>query len=400
MTLGFTGVVWFPRGATWNSTALNAGIGPAGFAAAGTAWSAVATGLTDATATVTKVMTELRVGWEGVASDAALAKLAPFLTWTEQAAAVATATAAKAGVEAAAHTIARATMPSLAEIAAVKAATVAAHTVGGSLAGAGAAAEAADKAMDLRAALVMEAYESASSIVSVQQGFSPPPPLANAGGAAPPDAPVAPVPQNTLLSDFAVNPAQAAQAALGTVLAQAQSPTVVAAASQVGAIAGTGVSTVAGAASALAPAAAAIGGSRFGDAGAPTVTGAAPEARAGGSARTVGAAGYSGGPGRGGPAGAPRITLPEGWGGATGTGGSGIAGRGAAMGAVPGLEPAPVARVEAAAAARPGHLGAPLGAGASQGAEDEEHRTPGYLKSFEHFEDGRVVIPSVIGGDR
>ncbi|EOM76242.1 PPE family protein [Rhodococcus rhodnii LMG 5362] len=39
----------------------------------------------------------------------------------------------------------------------------------------------------------------------------------------------------------------------------------------------------------------------------------------------------------------------------------------------------------------------PRGAHAS-GEDDDEHDTPEYLKSFEHFSDGRTVIPSVIGG--
>lgn len=38
--------------------------------------------------------------------------------------------------------------------------------------------------------------------------------------------------------------------------------------------------------------------------------------------------------------------------------------------------------------------------GAARGAgEDELHHTPDYLRGFEHFGDGRVVIPSVIGAD-
>ncbi|MFD4294632.1 PPE domain-containing protein [Rhodococcus sp. NPDC058505] len=396
MTMGFTGVVWFPRGATWNSTALNAGPGPAPLAAAGAAWSAIATGLTDATATVTKVMAELRVGWEGVASDAALSKLAPFQAWTQQAAVLAAETAAKAGAQATAHTVARATMPSLAEIAAVKAAQVAAHTVGGSLAGAGAATEAADRALDLRAALVMEAYESASNSVAVPQGFAPPPPLAGGTVAAPAEPARAAVPQGPALTDVAVTPAQAV---LGAVLTQAQNPAVAATASHLGTIAGTAVGAVAGPTASMASAAApvfggaAFGGAAFGGMGAGGAAGAMSP-RTGGGPRPVGsvaAAGVTGG-------GAARITLPDGWG-ARGSEAQAVAGRGTAALAAPGVEPV-AAPAAGDAAARTGPVGAPVGAGTGRATDDEEHRTPDYLKSFEHFDDGRLVIPSVIGGDR
>lgn len=400
MTVGFTGVIWFPRGATWNSTALNAGIGPVGFSAASAAWTAIGSGLADATATVTKVMADLAAGWEGVASDAALAKLAPFQAWTQEATATAATTAAKAAAEAAAHTVARTAMPSAAEIAAVKAAKVAAHTVGGSLAGAGAAAEAADRALDLRAALVMEAYESASAIVAVPQSFTPPPPLATgSGGAA--TAPPPAVPAQTLLSDFAVNPAQAAQTALGAVLAQAQNPTVVAAASQAGtlagsglSLAGTGLNAVAGAGAALAPAA--LGGGVRGGPPDGGATGMRPgrdvRAAVGGSGteRTVvGAAGYGVGVGTG----SSRVALPEGWG-----GGATATGRGAPVTGLP--TGAEAVTSEPGAGARSGPVGgAPMAAGRGPDAEDYEHRSIGYLRNFEHFDDGRVVIPSVIGAD-
>ncbi|WP_254900360.1 hypothetical protein [Rhodococcus sp. 1168] len=52
---------------------------------------------------------------------------------------------------------------------------------------------------------------------------------------------------------------------------------------------------------------------------------------------------------------------------------------------------------DAAATAR--GAGGPASAAGAQGDEDEEHRTPGYLKQFEHFGDGRTVAPSVIGAE-
>ena len=44
-------------------------------------------------------------------------------------------------------------------------------------------------------------------------------------------------------------------------------------------------------------------------------------------------------------------------------------------------------------------LGAGAGAGRSNGQDDDEHEIPDYLKDLEHFTDGRVVAPPVIGAD-
>ncbi|TJZ73244.1 PPE domain-containing protein [Rhodococcus oryzae] len=407
MTMGFTGVVWMPRGATWNSTALNAGVGPVQLSAAGVAWTNISAGLLDASATMTKVMGELRVGWEGLASDAALAKLIPFTAWTEESTAMATTTAAKAAAAASTHSVARITMPSLPEIAAVKTAKVVAHTVGGSLAGAGAAAEAADRAMDLRAALVMESYEAASTAVSVPQSFTPPPPLAT-GAQAPGAGTQEAVPTNKDDIDWRTNPAGAAMAA---VMAQAQNPAVVSAASQAGSIAGAGFSTVTSTATSLAPAAVSAitgggSGQSFGGFAASPTAGAGTGGRSGsgsgsGATRTMTSAGGMGRGGAGGfgGGGAGRATLPEGWGRGAGGGlGGGVTG-------VPGASEvfaSGTARAEAAMAAGPrgGQLGAPMmGGAAGGGQDDEEHHTPAYLKNFEHFSDGRVVIPAVLGAD-
>lgn len=396
MTVGFTGVVWFPRGATGNSTALNAGVGPVGFANASAAWAAVAAGLADATATVARVIATLEAGWAGLASDAALTKLTPFREWTEEAAALAATTAAKAGAEAGAHTVARAAMPSAAEIAAVKAATVAAHTIGGSLAGAGAVTEAADRALDVRAALVMEAYEAASTIVALPERFTPPPPLVNGTSGAPSDAPTA-VPQPTRLSDALVNPAST-EAAVGATIAQAQNPAVVSVASQAGAIAASDLSAVAGTPAPIAPVTVSAAGAAA--LGVPD-THAGRQVDGGSTRRKDGPVGVAGGVGpgaaaAGGVAGAARVTLPEGWGGTSRGDGAAPPGRDA----VPtgGARDADPVRVDPATAQRTPPASA-VGGGRGPGGDDEEHRTPGHLKTFEHFEDGRVVIPSVIGAE-
>lgn len=418
MTLGFTGVVWLPRGATWNSTALNAGVGPVGFGAAHTAWTAVSTGLADASVTLARVMATLGAGWEGVAADAALSKLAPFRVWTDESAALAATTAAKAGAEAAAHTVARAAMPSAAEIAAVKASKVAAHTVGGSLAGAGAVAEAADRALDIRAGLVMEAYESASAIVTVPERFTPPPPLSAASGStasgsaasgsavsgsAVSDAAQA-VPAHVASTEFAVAPAQAV---VGSVLAGVHDPAVVSAASHAGSLAGSGVGAVASAASAPTPAAAGTlpaavshGGRDPGRPGTAAGRGTGDHGTGGrgtgGGAQVAGVAGRTGvGASAVGGTAAGRVGAADGWAGTPAGAGEPLPGGRAATAGGSGLVDGP-ARVDPAAATRP----APMSATGVRGIDDdEEHRTPGYLRSFEHFEDGRVVIPAVIGAD-
>lgn len=51
----------------------------------------------------------------------------------------------------------------------------------------------------------------------------------------------------------------------------------------------------------------------------------------------------------------------------------------------------------ATAAGRGAGGAAGAGGRGGQGAEDSEHETPDYLKKFEHFADGRVVAPAVIG---
>ncbi|CAM3140482.1 PPE domain-containing protein [Prescottella defluvii] len=401
MTTGVTGVVWMPRGATVNSTTLTAGAGPVPLSAASPAWAAVAEGFVDAGATLHRVMAELRAGWEGVAAEAALGRIAPFTAWAEQTATLAADTSTKASVEAGAYTSAALTMPSLPEIAAVKTAKTAAYSTGGVLNGSAAAAEAADRAMDIRAGLVMEAYEAASSILATPGSFTQPPPLTNESTAGLESRDAGEVARRRLENDFRADPVGTIAAAA---TAFAQNPTIAAAASQVGTVAGT----VSGATSAAAN----IGGAVLGGVagGAPAVLNTSRAPAAGGAVATpVGggrgsgyapsrAAGVAGGAGTG-----ARAALPDGWaqaGQLDGSGSRGVPGSGAGAATGPGAVDA--ARTDAAAATRGAGLGgAPVGAhrGASGDADEPEHAAPRYLEQFEHFTDGRTVIPSVIGAD-
>ncbi|WP_137722766.1 PPE domain-containing protein [Prescottella subtropica] len=402
MTLGVTGVVWLPRGATVNSTTLTAGAGPVPLTAASPAWAALAESFTDAVATLTRVSEELRAAWEGVAADAALTRIAPFTTWAQQTAALAADTAVKASTEASAYTTAALTMPSLPEITAVKAAKTAAYTAGGAVNGSAAVAEAADRALDIRAGMVMETYEVASNIVATPATFTPPPPLTTGVSGAAPNGGDA-VTARSLENDFRGDPVRTVAA---TAAAFAQNPAVTAAVSQAGSVA-TSVGHATSAAANLGGAvlggigasAPVLGGRSGAPAPAPATRSTAGRVvAAGGVLGSVAAraAGVGGGSAPGGAAGA----TPPGTADAASRPGIGT-GPGAGTTAPTGPT-TDVARVDAATGTRgTGPVGgAPIGAHRGATDSDEtEHATPGYLRSFEHFEDGRTVIPSVIGGD-
>ncbi|KAF0960541.1 PPE family protein [Rhodococcus sp. T7] len=388
MTMGLTGVIWLPRGATVNSTTLIAGAGPVPLSVASAAWTALSTSFVDANLTLVRVMAELAAGWQGVSAVAALAKITPFTVWTAECAELAADTAAKAGLEAGAYTTAALIMPSIPEIVAVKTAKATAYTTGGALNGTAAAAEAADRAMDIRAGLVMEGYEAASNILALKRTYRQPPRIVTKADSKEVGS------FDEIPSDGEFDPTRAAAAAL---MAAGQNPAVTTAASQVGSIAGTTVSTATSAASNIGGAALSAvtgGGAAPMMGGAPMLSGGS---YGGGSASTSAAAARTsvGGIAAGAAGGA---TLPEGWGRADG-------GQGARPGA-PAAAPGGVigdvrADVNPAAAARGGTGSGPMsvgrGARATGSQDDDERETPDYLKNFEHFSDGRTVIPSVIG---
>ncbi|BAH52162.1 PPE family protein [Rhodococcus opacus] len=389
MTMGLTGVIWLPRGATVNSTTLVAGAGPVPLSVASAAWTALSTSFVDANLTLVRVMAELAAGWQGVSAVAALAKITPFTVWTAECAELAADTAAKAGLEAGAYTTAALIMPSLPEIVAVKTAKATAYTTGGALNGTAAAAEAADRAMDIRAGLVMEGYEAASNILALKRAYRQPPRIVTKADSKEVGS------FDEIPSDGDFDPTRAAAAAL---MAAGQNPAVTTAASQVGSIAGTTVSTATSAASNIGGAAlsAVTGGATPMMGGAPILSGGS---YGGGSAATSAAAARTsvGGIGAGAAGGA---TLPEGWGRTDGGQGARPGAPAAASGGVIGDVRADV---NPAAAARGGTGSGPMtvgrGAGAAGAQDDDERETPDYLKNFEHFSDGRTVIPSVIGAN-
>ncbi|MCZ4567146.1 PPE domain-containing protein [Rhodococcus erythropolis] len=409
--VGITGVIWYPRGAAPNSAALVAGAGPVPLGVAAGAWSTVSSGLTDTAASISRVMADLRTGWSGEAADAALSKFAPFQEWAASAALLAGETAGKAQVQSGSYTVATLAMPSLAEIAAVQAAKVAAYSIGGALVGGAAAAEAAEEALKIRAAVTMETYDAATTHLAVQQNFDSPPSIAEptAGASASAESPGNAARQSVVqaastLADVIADPVRAATAAVASV---ASNPVFAAAASQAGAISGgasaavsaatTAVTGATTAASTLATAGAGLtglggaglGGARLG-ASTPSLFGTPSAGRAtaqvSAASATTGAGAFAGSSSS---SSTGRHALPD-----TSTGQS-AARQNPVTSPVQGT--VDTVKVDPA---RTAGGSAPIAGGrhAAQSEDETEHDTPDYLKHFEHFADGRTVIPSVIGG--
>ncbi|SCZ10062.1 PPE-repeat protein [Rhodococcus erythropolis] len=414
--VGITGVIWYPRGAAPNSAALVAGAGPVPLGVAAGAWSTVSSGLTDTAASISRVMADLRTGWSGEAADAALSKFAPFQEWAASAALLAGETAGKAQVQSGSYTVATLAMPSLAEIAAVQAAKVAAYSIGGALVGGAAAAEAAEEALKIRAAVTMETYDAATTHLAVQQNFDSPPSIAEptAGASASAESPGSAARQSVVqaastLADVIADPVRAATAAVASV---ASNPVFAAAASQAGAISG-------GASAAVSAATTAVTGA---------TTAASTLATAGAGLTGLGGAGLGGGglggarlgastPSLFGTPSASRATAQVSAASAT-TGAGAFAGSSSSSSTGRHALPDPSTGQSAARQnpvtspvqgtvdtvkvdpARTAGGSAPIAGGrhAAQSEDETEHDTPDYLKHFEHFADGRTVIPSVIGG--
>ncbi|WP_405487586.1 PPE domain-containing protein [Nocardia sp. NBC_00511] len=401
MTLGITGVFWLPRMAEINSISLNAGAHAVPIAAAGTAWGALTAAWVDATTTVARVMAEIGVGLEGLNGINVLARLAGFTVWSEQQAVMAGVMAGKAAANVTAYTVASLVMPSLPEIAVVETARVAAYSSGGALNGTAEAAEAAKLALDIRAALVMETYEAATSLMVATPGqFLMPPPIAMGAGNA-----------NAGADAFA-NSNDPIQAALGAAAALAQNPAVTSALSQVAQVAGTvatsGVSSAGNVAStAVSAVVNAVTQAPGLGVGLPVTPGAgigAATVGAGGAALATQAVSFGGGAGTSVSIGSVNIgsvnigngggtlKLPDGWGSGLGTG------CGTATPATPVAQPmtAPAASAGSTAPVR-GSGSSPLLGG--QADDEDDARRVDYGRSVEVFADGRVIAPAVIGSD-
>ncbi|CAM3936958.1 PPE family protein [Nocardia ninae] len=384
MTAGITGVFWLPRQAEGNSIALNAGAHAIPISAAATAWGGLTAAWVDATATVARVMAELGVGMQGINGISALSKLTGFIGWSEQQGVMAATMSSKAASNAIAYTVASLAMPSIPEIAAVNAARIAAHSTGGVLNGTSELAEAAKAALDLRAALTMETYEAATTAMVVTPGeFVNPPTIAKGAGTA--DA-------GQTDQAFQATNADPVQSAIAAAGAFVNNPAVVGAATQAANIAGsvatTGVSTV-GTIGSQAVAAVTT-------AATPGITSAAPAAMVGGAglASAASAAGTRSASFSSGPSvalGNGSLKLPEGWGAGAPTG---------APAAAPVVENVSATQPAAAPARSNNTAGSPLLGNQVRDEDDEsEHKGQDYLRSTEHFNDGRYAADGVIGAD-
>ncbi|MEU8895138.1 PPE family protein [Nocardia sp. NPDC048505] len=354
MVAGITGVFWLPRMAEANSIALNAGAHAVPISAASTAWGALTAVWTEATATTTRVMAELGFGMQGVNGLSAISKLTGFTGWAEQQAVQAAAMSAKTAANATAYTVASLAMPSLPEIVATNAAVVASANPPGAVSGAFEAAELAKHAMDVRAALVMETYEAATTAqVASPSEFSDPPHIAEGAGSA--------------------DPVGMVLSAVSTALQNAGG-----AASQIANVAGSVASTAVGTGTNLAGAAISAATAPATAAVAPAAAAVAPAAVAAPAAAITTAA----------TVGATTVQLPSGWGTpATVGGGFGMpTGTG-------GL------RAETATTRPASTLNSPLTPTRTADSEDEEQERKSAIDLQEdQFTDGRFIADGVIGG--
>ncbi|WP_216892125.1 PPE domain-containing protein [Nocardia alni] len=384
MVAGITGVLWEVRPVEMMSTQLDVGAHAIPIAAAEASWTGLAGAWTDATATLTRVMAELGIGMLGANGIAAAAQLTAFTGWAGEQTAMAAGMAVKAAANATAYTVASLVMPSAPEIAAVDAARVAAHATGGDLTGDGEAAEATYAEMQARAALVMETYEAATSLmVATPAAFMMPPPISVGAGLVSGAMDIAEAAQGD------INPvAQAVSSAQAAVA----NPATAQAATQVAGVGGSVVSSAVPAAGDLAGSTitAATGGTTTMS---PTMGGMFGGAAMGGTALTGSMSFSPGSVGIGGGAGS--LQIPEGWGG----------GLGNALPSVGGAPAEPMAPTTPAglnaepAQTRPTvNTGNPLMGNQAQ-EEDEDYHDSSDLLNGEYFADGRIIASGVIGGD-
>ncbi|MGY0502517.1 PPE family protein [Nocardia sp. FBN12] len=365
MTAGITGVFWLPRMAEMNSTTLNAGAHAIPISAAATSWGTLAAAWGDAAFTITRVIAEVGVGLQGVNGIAALARLAPFAGWASQQGIAAAAISGKCAANATAYTVASIAMPSLPEIIGTNAAVAASANPPGVVSGAFEVAEVARHAMDIRAALVMETYEAATSAtVAVPSEFTMPPPIASGAGSA--------------SGDFGGG--DPLQTAVAAAQAFVSNPGVISAATQAANTAGgvltSGVSTVGQ-----------IGASAISAATAPASTAAVAPAMAGIGVAGAAVGGMATTSASLGGVSAGSLKLPEGWGAPAAN----------AAASAP-VSEAVVNRADTAPVRNTGTGANPLMGNRQKGEEDDEHDGIDYVRSDE-FTDGRYAAEGVIGAD-
>ncbi|MEE3850990.1 PPE domain-containing protein [Gordonia sp. LSe1-13] len=176
---GYTGVIWDARTTEQLASDLGDGAGPGPLAEAGLAWGRVASEMASAAAEYGTILAAMAVHWESGHTIESFEKLSRLAPWFAEAAAEAGQNAGRAEAQAAAVTVARLTMPNLVEVdlaeEAMRTAT-AVSAIAPALVGAAAQAERAVHDQRMRAARVMQTYESASETAAKPWKGAPPAP--------------------------------------------------------------------------------------------------------------------------------------------------------------------------------------------------------------------------------
>ncbi|MGZ4524614.1 MAG: PPE domain-containing protein [Mycobacteriaceae bacterium] len=427
MNMPLTGVNWASRPTVKLVTDINDGPGPASSIEAGAAWRALSAVLSEADDDFTSA-TKLAMGsWEGPAADSARTALMPFSEWATVAGTIAHQLSAQTTAHGDAFSATKAGMPSLPEVLATEAVkdNIVDKTVG-LLTGVptpGEVAEVVAAEQQTQSALAMMSYDVTSSTLTTYTPFMPAPILTTE--VVPTSAAANTVTYGHLgqhhAQDYSSTMSAGASGSASATNGGSVDGGHWAAAGGSGATHAAG-STASGAGSAgLGSGSGSVGTSFTGGShSAAAGLGAGDSGAAGaGPTRTPSASGSFGGPGLAGAglAGAGGAGRFGSWGGVGGSGASSgsvasafetasrsslSAGAHSSGGAAGDSSARGLGGASDSAATRGrGGVGSGMGTGAGLGNsdDDQEHEIPDYLKDLEHFSDGRVVAPPVIGVD-
>lgn len=427
-----TGVNWASRPTVKLVTDINGGPGPASSIEAGAAWRALSAVLSEADDDFTSA-TKLAMGnWEGPAADSARTALMPFSEWATAAGTIAHQLSAQTTAHGDAFSAAKVGMPSLPEVLATEAIkdNIVDKTVS-LLTGVptpGEVAEVVAAEQQTQSALAMMSYDVTSSTLTTYTPFMPAPILT--AEVVPTNAAVNTVTYGHLGQHHAQDYASTMTAGASGSASATNGGSV-----DGGHWAATGGSGATHAAGSTASGSGSAGlGSGSGSVGT-SFTGGSHSVAAGLGAGDSGAAGAGptrtpsasgsfarpglagagiGSAGLAGAGGAGRFGSSGGLGGSGASSGSVAsasetasrsslsAGAHSSAGAAGDSSARGLASASDSAATRGrGGVGSGMGTGAGLGnsEDDQEHEIPDYLKDLEHFSDGRVVAPPVIGVD-
>lgn len=455
-----TGVNWASRDALAIVLALKGGAGTEPPSQAAQAWSVMQAALVAADDDFQVAMGNAKKGWEGEAADAAISRMSPFRGWSDAAGTMSDSLSSSANAYGTAFVTARNGVPSETEVTTARGMQAFSKVIATNMPSPATmmnaqAADAVVAEQNQQAAMYMTFYDGLASMATKPVEFPEAPQMTagSGGGAGGGDAghttydgigggavtgysatttpaSVGTTPQTSGWAPESTisqvnQPTSTAQTGTVTGTTGGSTPTSSAGYAPItgGAGAGGGAGTVAAGAggrgahsatpvtggAAAGTGAAGAAGRRGGSTGAGSVGGASAAGLAGGASGR-GGSGSGSGAGRGGVSGA------GGRGGSGGVGSRGVLGESVGRGGVPGEGGRPgglagsggtagegvTGRGGAAGGGGVGRGGAGMGAGGAggrRGQDDDEHETPDYLKDFEHFEDGRVVAPPVIGAD-